>query len=259
MRRWLVGALALGPSLAWADDHGYRVGPRDVVEVRVYGEEALTGEFVVGDDGAIVLGYANRQVLAGKTIGEIEDDLTTILGSTFLVNPRVDVEVVEYRSQRVEVVGAVKTPGEYFLEGPTTLVQMLARAGNVDTERSSREVRVRSANGDVQIIPLDALLGSGIGDRPLLAGDVVAVPEGQYVFVNGQVGTPGRILYLDGLTASQALSQAGGATEFAHLRGAHVLRQGERLPVNLRRVMLGRDADIVLQPGDQLVLREAAL
>lgn len=250
-------ALALGP-LAWAAE-GYVVGPRDVLDVRVYGEENLTGSFVVGADGTIAFGFADRQFVAGKSAEDIEADLSAVLASTYLVNPQVDVEVAEYRSQRVEVLGAVKTPGTFYLEGPTTLSQLLGRAGNVDTERSSREVRVRHLDGTTDVVRVDDLLANGGDGLRVRPGDVVTVPEGQFVFVNGQVGTPGKVLYVDGITASEALSQAGGASELAQLRGAHILRDGERVPVNLRRILLGRDADVLLQPGDQLILRQSPL
>ena len=68
-----------------------------------------------------------------------------------------------------------------------------------------------------------------------------------------------RILYADGLTVSQALTRAGGPSTFASLRKAYLLRDGERIEVNIKRILGGRDSDIEMAPGDQLFVKSSTL
>lgn len=256
---WMALALVL-PLVARAGDaSGYRLGPRDVVHVDVYGEEDLSGTATIGPDGTVFVPLLGPVQIGGLTPHEAAARITERLADGYLVSPQVAVEVQQYLSQKVAVVGAVKRPGEYYLDGPTHLLDVLARAGNIDAEKSAREIRVRRADGQTVVVAVDALLATGEGDIELRAGDLVSVPEGQFVYVAGEVAKPGAIVFWEGLTVTQALTKAGGPSALAQLKGAYILRGGERIPVNLRRILGGRESDMDLRPGDQLVLRQSPI
>jgi len=270
LRYLFLAALVTSPVLSFAQDapstvpvavvrDAYRIGPRDILSISVYGEEDLTGKQPVTEDGHVFVPLLGEVPVEGLTAQETARLLTERLADGYLVSPQVSVQVDEYLSQKVSVVGAVKQPGDYFLSGPTTLLDVIARAGNIDTERSAREVRVRRASGETVVVGIDALLSTGAGDLPLRAGDVVTVPPGQFVYVAGEVEKPGAVVFWEGLTVTQALTKAGGPSETARLKGAYILRDGERIPVNLRRILEGREADIALEPGDQLFLKESPI
>jgi polysaccharide export outer membrane protein len=237
----------------------YRIGPQDVLLISVYGEDDLSGKQPVTEDGHVFVPLIGEIPVAGLTAQQAGRLLTERLGDGFLVSPQVSVQVDEYRSQKVSVVGAVKRPGDFYLSGPTTLLELIARAGNIDAEKSAREVRVRRASGETVVVGIDALLSTGDGDLLLRPDDVVTVPPGQFVYIAGEVEKPGEVVFWEGLTVTQALTKVGGPSETARLKGAYILRGGERIPVNLRRILEGREADIALEPGDQLFLRESPI
>jgi polysaccharide export outer membrane protein len=259
LKRWLALLLLLVvPAISWGQD-GYLVGPRDVLRVEVYGEAGLSGSQSVREDGTLFIPLVQAVEVAGLTPRQVAERISERLGDGYLVSPQVKVEVETYLSQKVSVVGAVAEPGEYYLTGPTTLLDVLARAGNADTATSAGAVRIHRADGQRLVVSLEQLMSTGQGNLALQADDVVTVPEGQFVYVSGEVVQPGAIVFWDGLTVTQALTKAGGPSETARLRGAYILREGERVPIDLKRILAGRESDVGLRPGDQLFLKESPL
>ena len=111
----------------------YLVGPRDGLRIEVYGEDDLTGNWTVGEDGLFTYPYVGKVKANGRSVRQIADALTKKLG-TYYVKPVVTVHVATYRSQSVQVNGAVKNSGEVYLTKPTRLLEVLGHA-EVDTEK----------------------------------------------------------------------------------------------------------------------------
>ncbi len=248
--------------MAWSSARAqpdYLVGKGDVIEVQVHGEAlGEDGRFVVASTGQVSLPCADRVEVAGRSVVAVERTLRDALMPDCYVDPIVTVRVAEYRSQRVEVLGAVETPGLYFLEGPTTVRRIVSRAGGIHVGRSTGQISVTSPDGGVTRIPIDAIDGP-MGAVQLANGTVVSVDEARIVFVGGEVAKPGQIAFAEGVTVSEAVMKAGGHSQTARLAGAYVLRDGDRIPVNLRRILKGKDADPQLLPGDQVVVPESPL
>lgn len=239
---------------------GYTLGVGDSVKVEVYGEQDLCGSFPVYDGGYINYPLVGRVQVQGLTLPLVAETLRQQLAERFLVDPHVSVRIDSYSSQPVQVLGAVGKPGVFYLEGRTTVRQILALAGGVVAEKAVKEVRVERQSGgerEVMVFKLERLLSDGENDIVLQAGDVVNVVEGMVVYVSGEVKKSGAVPFWDGLTVTHALAEAGGPDTYAKLREAYVLRDGQRIVFNLRRLMQGREEDIVLQPGDQLVIEES--
>ncbi len=239
---------------------GYRVGAGDVLKVDIYDEPTLSGVYPVDEGGALDLPLLGKVPVAGRTLDEVADTLTRMFGADYLVDPQVTVSVAHFGSQQVQVLGAVGKPGVYPLSGPTTLLDILTLAGGT-TETSAGEVRVQHAGGEgaVDVVKLDGLLSGTVADLPLRNGDLVYVPERVYVYVAGEVNRPGPVPWRDGLTVSQAITAAGGATSLADLRRVIVLRDGKSVEVNLKRIIRGREADRPLQPEDQVHVGRSVL
>jgi polysaccharide biosynthesis/export protein len=244
-------------TLAGATNPGYVVGPGDAIKVEVYGEQDLCGSYPVYEGGYITYPLVGKVQVGGLTLSQLADELTHQLAARFLVDPHVTVRVDRYSSQPVQVLGAVAKPGVFYLEGRTTVRQILALAGGVEAEKAVKEVRIERQVGgqrETMVVKLDRLLTDGENDVVLQGGDVVNVVEGMVVYLSGQVKKPGAVSYWDGITVSRALAEGGGLGDYAKMREAHVMRDGERIVFNLRRLLAGRDEDIVLLPGDQLVI-----
>ena len=261
----LLGLLTMsGPASAEGTSEdaavGYRVGSGDSVRIKVVGETDLTGVFRIDESGRLDLPMVGVLAADGLTPSQIGSALTEVLAQDFLVDPQVSVQVEEFASRPVQVLGAVRKPGTYYLEGPTRLREILAQVGGVLDEKSSSEVRVSPTDGRPAVtVDLELLMLSGEGDVLLSADDVVHVLEGKVVYVNGQVGKPGSVSWKGGITVTRALALAGGAKATANLRKAYLLRDGKPEQLNLKRIFRGQDPDPVLRPGDQLLIGESAL
>ena len=259
----LVSTIFLaGPALAQTD---YRIGSQDVLTVTVFGEADLSGRFTVEQDGTFTFPLIGRVRAGGMTLRDFEQELKNKLADGFLRSPQVTVAIETYRSQRILVLGEVRTPGEYQLTGDMTLLAALARAGSTTATAGHDAVIVRAprrASGatatgepnEAEIIKVDlsALQAGNLAmNVSLQDGDTINVLKAQSVFVTGQVKSPGAYAVDSGTTVLQLVSLAGGVTD----RGA----DGR---IHIQRTVNGRKLDIktkltdIVQPGDTIIVPE---
>ena len=242
-----IGSQATKNGLPPKEAHSqYRVGPRDILNVTVWDHPELTipaGEFrsaetagtVVGEDGNIFYPYAGVIKAAGKTVEEIREELTQKL-SVYIEQVQLDVRVTAYRSQRVYVVGEVKTPGIQLVKDiPLTVLEAINSAGGFDVEADSRNIILTRAGKTYNVNLLALYEGGDLRQNVTLQhGDVLNVPDRQFnkIFVfgdstSGTTGTgsaaiPGgssstrsKSLYMSKgrMTLAEALSDAGGLNQ----------------------------------------------
>jgi protein involved in polysaccharide export with SLBB domain len=167
---FLALAASIGSRTSAADDSSaYRLGTGDKLRVTVFGEKDLSGEFDVNDQGVVALPLIGPTKLAGKTISEAETQITRSYGKDYLVNPRVNVEVLNYRP--FFILGEVKNPGSYPYVHGMTVVNAVALAGGY-TPRAKRDhflvKRAIKPGASEQEVSEDAVI---------LPGDVIRVPE----------------------------------------------------------------------------------
>lgn len=238
----------------------YQVDGRDVLEVIVYGEEELSGTLTVAEQGMIDVPVLGPVDVNGLTTLEIARRIEVEFGEKrLLANPHVTVRVMEYGSKEIQVLGAVTRPGLYYLTGPTTLLQLLSKAGGI-SKANIREVQVQRGEGTPIVVKLDDLVGGdGSGDFLLQKGDSIYIPDSLAVFVGGEVAHPGEVPYKQGMTITEAITLAGSWNPAALKSTVYILRDGQRMRVNVRRILRAKDADILLIPGDQVQVPESAL
>ena len=243
----------------------YVVGPLDVITITVFGEPELSRRYNVDTDGTIDFPFIGRTKAGGLTLRELEDALARRLASGFLVNPQVGVEIAEYRSKAVFIVGEVRAPGSYPVKGNMSLVEALALAG--PTSAASSEVVVvhpdprRTEGGpllpdaagakSIRVNIKELQSGKLSENVQLQDGDTIFVPKAETFFVTGQVRSPGSYVYEPGITVLQAIALAGGLAERGSRRGMKVLRMsgGKQVEVGVK------DSDLI-RPGDTLVIRQ---
>ena len=156
----------------------YKIGPLDALEISVFKVPDLTKLVQVAEDGTINYPLIGDVPAAGKTAHELEQELAKKLGGKYLKDPQVTVTVKEFNSQRVTVFGAVKTSGVYAIKGKTSLVQVIAMAGDVDINTDSGNVVVfRTINGQRSAakFDIDAIKTGKAPDPEVEPGDVVVV------------------------------------------------------------------------------------
>ena len=246
------------------DEPDYTIGPRDTLRIEVFNQPDLGGLYTVETDGALSFPLIGRVAAGGSTVRAFERALVDRLSAGYFRNPRVTVSVEAYNSQRVFIVGEVREPGAYALAGEMRLIELLALAGSATPAAAGEAVVVRSGAGaDGPVLPrdgrgaetlrvdLDALETGDLSQNVRLRhGDTVFVPEADVVYVFGEVRNPGRYPIRNGTIVLQALSLAGGSTEFAALNRVRIIRvvNGEQLefPVGLNDPV--RPDDIIRVP-----------
>ncbi|MCA9582498.1 MAG: polysaccharide biosynthesis/export family protein [Myxococcales bacterium] len=157
------------------------LGAGDVFDVRVYGEEDLSGSYRIDSDGSIDFPFVRRVEIAGLTPGEAADRIEKrLLEGEFLKDPQVSVFVKEYNSKRVSVVGAVSKDGSFPMRSGMTVVEAIGLAGGF-TPLADRDgtLVIRKVDGKTRRIkvPVDDVTEGRAEDIVLLPGDIVSVPE----------------------------------------------------------------------------------
>ena len=276
-----ASALAQAPSQAPVAVDGpadYVVGAQDVLVITSYDQPELTGKFTVETDGTFTYPFIGRMTVAGMTLRDVEMAFRAeLVVQGFFKDPQITVGIGEYRSQKVYIVGEVRTPGAYNLSGDTRLVELLALSGSTLPTASGEVVVVRTPgagvigaaldtpprgpaaaddgdeDGSAIRIDLRALEGGDLTQNVALrSGDTVFVLRAENVYVFGQVRTPGAYPLRDKhTTVLQALSLAGGTTERASSGRIRIVRivDGEKVE------MQAEFADFVM-PRDTIVVPE---
>ncbi|RYG15699.1 MAG: polysaccharide export protein [Caulobacteraceae bacterium] len=119
----------------------YQLGVADKVRVTVFGEEALTGEFLVGGNGKISLPLIGETRAAGLTISEFQDEISDALRQGYITQPRVSAEVLNYRP--FYILGEVKNPGTYPFTNELTVLNAVATAGGFTYRADMRRVSIK--------------------------------------------------------------------------------------------------------------------
>lgn len=165
-------------SVATPGNSAYKIGPLDTLEIQVFKVPDLNKTVQVAENGEINLPLVGDTEAAGRTAHELEHDLAAKLGAKYLRDPHVSVLIREYNSQRVTVSGSVKASGVYSMKGNTSLMQVIAMAGDVDNNTDSGNVVVfRNINGQrtAAHFDIDAIRDGKADDPQVEPGDVVVV------------------------------------------------------------------------------------
>ena len=245
----------------------YLIGAGDVLSVTVYGRSDLSampgkGSRVDGS-GSIQLPLIGSVTVAGFSLQRVRDRVQAAYRQ-FLKEPSVVVEVVEYRSHPLYLLGQFKGAGTRYMDSPTNLLQGLALGGGLDIAANLRGACLLRGS---KLVPVDIYSLLHDGDQRqniwLQAGDTLYVPDStlQNVFVFGAVKTPGPVPMKNGrLTLHQAVAAAGGLGDTGYDSNIRIIRslsptRGELMVVDLDRILAGdaeifqlRDGDIVYVP-----------
>jgi polysaccharide export outer membrane protein len=241
----------------------YRIGLQDEVRITVFEEPDLTAVYRVEADGSITFPFVGQVPAAGSTPAELQQRLASMLAAGYLRNPQVRVEINQYKSQFVYVIGEVRAPGKIPMTGTKmTLLEALALAGS-PTANASNEVIVvhpvrtgagadpgaETAGARISVNRRDLELGRAGQDVMLQDGDIINVPAAQQFYMTGMVRNPGTFVLDPGMTVQQAIALAGGLTE----RGSDRRIKVSRL-VDGKLTELGIELEDEVQPGDTIII-----
>lgn len=234
----------------------------------MFNEPQLSGHFRIENDGSISYPFLGRVTVGGLTVAAVASMVRLGLASGYLRDPQVTVEVVEFKSQSVFVMGEVRTPGKYVLSGTATLLDALAQAGSI-TAAAGAEVLILhprqrgtgsptlpgQGDADVEHVNLrDIEAGKLSRNVSIRDGDTIFVPKVDRFFVIGMVRNAGSYPLERNMTVLQAISTAGGISE----RGSNRRLKIVRIVDNKRKEIDAKPTDIV-QPGDTIVVPQRLL
>jgi polysaccharide biosynthesis/export protein len=240
------------------------IGASDLVHLIVYDSPELTQSFRVDKQGNLNLPLLRTPLpAAGLLPDALRDEIATALRAQhLLVNPVVDVSVIEYRSRDVTVAGAVKTPTTIQELGNLRVLGALSQAGGLLAE-AGPEIIVEQANGGLQRLSVRDLF-DGLHPQlniPILAGAQIRVPQCERVFVVGNVKRPGAFPFqnLEDTTVLQLLALSGGLDSFSRNK-AYIYREQQgsaqktEIEIPLRRILDRKAEDVKLAANDILYI-----
>jgi polysaccharide export outer membrane protein len=159
----------------------YLVGAGDKLDITVLGHADLDRVLEVRGDGTIDFPLVGEFPVAGKGLSQIGREMTRTLGSDYIVSPQVSVNIKEYGSQWVTVIGEVARPGRQLLKQKMRLIDILAEAGGFTAYANRKHIEIlRPEGGDLRrklMVNLKTIEDGKKPDVLLMSGDVVIVPR----------------------------------------------------------------------------------
>jgi polysaccharide biosynthesis/export protein len=267
MKRILVLLFLLAP--VQAQDDRYRIGPGDVLDIRVYNRPQLSREAVrVEGNGVIRMPLVENDIQAAcMTEGELAKEISTRY-ARYYKNLQVDVFIKEYHSKQVAVIGAVNEQSRFELQRRVRLLELLtyakgpsAKAGQtINIVHSTAVSPCKQQADDTTAFSSyklsDVLQGDPKSNPYLEAGDIVTLPEADQVYVVGNVFMPLTISLKEPITLTRAIAMAGGLKQDTKKDKIRILRQEpgtttrKEITVDLSAIEKKSSEDLALAPND---------
>lgn len=247
----------LAPAQQPAPVGSYLLGPGDVIEISVWGNDDLSRTVTVRPDGRISLPLLGAIPVEGLTPEQLQSRLT-LLYKRYVKNPQITVIIVQFRKLKVAVLGMVRTPATYDLAPGSTVLDAIVLAGGLTDRAAPTQAKlIRDAR---TVLPLDLLKVLAVDPAENLVlkdRDAILVPENlaDVVHVLGEVRSPGVYSLARVRTLMDVLVLAGGLTQNASIKEARLVRdKKETIPLDLEALLIRGDAsqDVALQGGDMI-------
>ena len=213
---------------AWGK--GYVIGEGDTLKITVYDQDDLTTTVRVDGEESILLPLLGRVKVGGLTVAEAADRIAALLSAGYIINPQVNIFIVEFRSKKVVILGQVAKPGVYELSGATTFLELLSKAGGL-TENAGDSAVIKSKDKNsgenkTKTINIRTLLESGdlAENIQINDGDNVYVEKAGQCYVTGEVVKPGVYKIDEKTTVINAITLAGGFTGKASRKHVAIIR-----------------------------------
>lgn len=262
---------ALAVATSQPDDR-YRIGPGDILDIRIFNRPNLSREAVrVEGNGMIRMPLIDTEIQAAcRTEGELAADIASRY-TKFYKKPQVDVFIKEYHSKQVAVIGAVNEQSRFELQRRIRLLELLTYAKG-PSPKAGQTINVvhappalicqkGTANEDSSAAFASYRLSETMQGDPranpfIEPGDIITLPEADQVYVVGNVFTPLSIPLKEPITLSRAVAMAGGVKQDTKKDKIRIVRQEpgtatkRELIVDLSAIEKKRAEDVALLPND---------
>jgi polysaccharide export outer membrane protein len=254
----------------------YTVGPGDKLQIEILGDQTTRETVLVGPDGKIYYYLLPGIDVWGLTLPQVSQKIQNGLQNYMRGDTQVGVSLIASGSKHVWLLGRFQSPGEYSLDGPTTLLEAIAEAGGPanasSISASAGGALGPSLSGDVadlrrsfvmrdgHVLPVDFYRLLKMGDMSqniyLEPDDFIYMPSAmaKEVYVLGAVGDPTSVSYNENVTLVGAITAARGTIRNAYLSHVAIVRGTLTNPriaiVDYKAVLKGDQPNVLLQPGD---------
>lgn len=258
------------PTIQSTDDR-YRLGPGDVLDIRIYNRPQLSRDAVrVEGNGMIRMPLIENEIQAAcLTEGELAKEISTRYAK-YYKNLQVDVFIKEYHSKQVAIIGAVNEQSRFQLQRRVRLLELLTYAKG-PSAKAGQTINIVHSTGSSPCKQTDdsdtaaaftsyklsdVLQGDPKSNPYLEAGDIVTLPEADQVYVVGNVFMPLTISLKEPITLTRAIAMAGGLKQDTRKDKIRILRQEPGTPirkeitVDLYAIEKKRSEDLALAPND---------
>jgi polysaccharide biosynthesis/export protein len=264
-------AVILLAAPVYAQEDRYRIGPGDVLDIRIYNRPQLSRDAVrVEGNGMIRMPLVENEIQAGcRTEGELAKEISARYAK-YYKNLQVDVFIKEYHSKQVAIIGAVNEQSRFQLQRRVRLLELLTYAKGPSTKagqtinivhstatspcKQTDETDTAAAFTSYKLS--DVLQGDPKSNPYVEAGDIITLPEADQVYVVGNVFMPLTISLKEPITLTRAIAMAGGLKQDTRKDKIRVLRQEpgttirKEITVDLYAIEKKSSEDLALAPND---------
>ena len=254
-------------------DDRYRIGPGDILDIRIFNRPNLSREAVrVEGNGMIRMPLIDNEIQAAcKTEGELASEIAKGY-LKFYKNPQVDVFIKEYHSKQVAVIGAVNEQSRFELQRRIRLLELLSYAKGPSAKagqtinivhappalacQNPNAVAEDSATAFVSYKLSQTMTGDPAANPYIEPGDIITLPDADQIYVVGNVFSPITIPLKEPISLTRAVAMAGGIKQDTKKDKVRIIRQEtgtatrREIIVDLSAIEKKRADDVALLPND---------
>lgn len=240
-------ATAPSTSTSTATVEGYQIGPEDVIEVDVLGQQDFRTRVKVKADGTVPLPYIGTLKVTGYTPTSLASEVSGRLkAGGYYANPVVNVEVVSYASRYVIVLGEVVSAGLVPVDRGYRVSEILARVGGIRQTGAPYVVLTREGQSEIKLPFTNLARGTETDDPLVQPGDKLFVPQAEKFFIYGAINAPGEYSLDDKMSLRKALARAGGVSPNGSEKRVKIFHDGaETKKPDLERIVQSGDVIVV--------------
>jgi len=242
------GPAQTAPMAASSTD-GYQIGPEDVIEVDVLGQQDFRSRVKVKSDGTVPLPFIGSVQAQGYTAITLAQSVSSRLKAAgIFADPVVNVEIVSYASRYIVALGEVGSTGIVPVDRAYRLSEILARVGGIKPSGANYVILTRPGMPGMKLSFENLAKGTEQDDPLVQPGDKIFVPKAELYYVSGAINGAGEFPLNEALTVRKAIARAGGVKPEGSMNKVKIFRQGREI----KRVNL----ETLVQPGDSIVIGE---
>ena len=243
------------------DFAGLKLAPGFLLNIQVYDEQDLSARVRVDNEGNINLPFIKTLHVGGDTVPAAKQKIENkFRNEGILKNPQITIDVEQFATTSVTVMGEVSNPGKVELLAPHSLLDVIGMTGG-ETSLAGNEVELkRPVDGAMQSTTYHYSRGddgSSIRDVMVNPGDTVMVKRAGVVYVLGGVNRPGGYAMQENgeLNVAEAISLAQGLVMQAKVNGLRVVQHDAKgnpkeIPISYNKIMDGKEKALQLAAGD---------